>query len=299
MTEKQIAIADITIGKRYRKDFGDLKALAANIEERGLLQAIGVTPDNELRVGHRRLKACKQLGWKKIPARIITNTEDYLDALQAERDENEFRKPYTMSERVNIAESIEALMPKEDPANGCAGSADVRTTSQRGKEASRGRRKLVLAQMPDGFETVREYESAKRVVNLEDKKLTSLMDDGTLSPSQAATLATLPSIDRKRILSLSASAPEEVWAKTKEAKAPKPPAISETVLAFYESVLARPYGIAEQYGSITDMFDSKQWKLKANANRIGEVIDKVEAIARAYTRLAKECRAYAKLHGID
>lgn len=61
------------------------------------------TAANRLVFGERRLRACIQLGWDKIPVRTV-----HLDSiLQGELAENEFRKDFTPSERVAIGEAIE------------------------------------------------------------------------------------------------------------------------------------------------------------------------------------------------
>jgi len=65
------AINSIKIGKRFRKDLGDIDALARSINEVGLLHPIVITPDGELLAGQRRLEACKKLGWEEVPVRII------------------------------------------------------------------------------------------------------------------------------------------------------------------------------------------------------------------------------------
>ena len=61
----------ISVGKRYRKDLGDVKALAESIEDIGLLHPITVDEENRLLAGARRLAACKRLGWKTIPVKVI------------------------------------------------------------------------------------------------------------------------------------------------------------------------------------------------------------------------------------
>src|SRR5262249_62138650 len=65
------AIADIKIGKRHRKDLGDITSLAANMAVLGLLQPIAVRPCGKLISGERRLVAANQLGWKEIPVHIL------------------------------------------------------------------------------------------------------------------------------------------------------------------------------------------------------------------------------------
>jgi ParB-like chromosome segregation protein Spo0J len=57
------AINDIRVGKRHRRDLGDIAGLAQEIAEFGLLQTVVVTSDNKLIAGAPRLEACKALGW--------------------------------------------------------------------------------------------------------------------------------------------------------------------------------------------------------------------------------------------
>ena len=63
-------IDSIVVRERFRKDMGDLEALARSIAEIGLLQPIIITPDGQLVVGERRLRACKLLGWRTIPVHV-------------------------------------------------------------------------------------------------------------------------------------------------------------------------------------------------------------------------------------
>ena len=84
----EIKISDIQISDRFRKDHGDLEELAQSISELGLLQPIGVTPDNRLVFGERRLKAVRDiLGRETIPALVI----DIDSMLHGQYAENEYR----------------------------------------------------------------------------------------------------------------------------------------------------------------------------------------------------------------
>ena len=102
-----IRIEDVVVGERYRKDLGDLAPLKGSITAYGVLQPIGVLPDNTLVFGARRLEACRQLGIPKIPYRIIRGLEDELDLLKAERDENTCRKQMTPTELMVLGKEIE------------------------------------------------------------------------------------------------------------------------------------------------------------------------------------------------
>jgi ParB-like chromosome segregation protein Spo0J len=99
------AIADIRVGKRFRRDLGDLSHMAENIGELGLLQAIGITADNELSFGQRRLEACKLAGLSEVPVRLIDDDKK----LAAQHAENRFRKALTPSEMVELADFLEPL----------------------------------------------------------------------------------------------------------------------------------------------------------------------------------------------
>ena len=66
-----VDIADIKIGKRHRKDMGDIAGLADSIKAIGLLHPIVITPAKKLLAGLRRLEACRLLGWIEIPVTVL------------------------------------------------------------------------------------------------------------------------------------------------------------------------------------------------------------------------------------
>jgi ParB family chromosome partitioning protein len=60
-------INDIIVGdNRFRKDLGEIAALAESITAIGLLHPITVDQHNNLLAGQRRLEACKFLGLTEI-----------------------------------------------------------------------------------------------------------------------------------------------------------------------------------------------------------------------------------------
>ena len=65
------AIDEIIVGKRHRRDLGDVASLAASIGDLGLLHPIVIRPDGLLLAGRRRLEACRSLGWESVPVTII------------------------------------------------------------------------------------------------------------------------------------------------------------------------------------------------------------------------------------
>ena len=99
------AIAAIKVGKRHRKDHGDIAGLAASMNEIGLLHPPVVTPDRKLIAGERRLRAARLLGWKTIPVTVVD-----LDAVvRGEFAENANRKDFTLSEAVAIKRRLEPI----------------------------------------------------------------------------------------------------------------------------------------------------------------------------------------------
>jgi N6-adenosine-specific RNA methylase IME4 len=102
-------IRKIRVGKRHRQNVGDVLSLAASIDRLGLLHPIVVDGNGRLVAGARRLAAVRLLGWRDVPVRIVRTLTDGANALRAERDENNERKPFTPSETVSIARALEPL----------------------------------------------------------------------------------------------------------------------------------------------------------------------------------------------
>ena len=127
-TGATVAIASIKIGHRHRRDLGDISALAANINEVGLLHPVVTRRDGTLIAGERRIAAAKTLGWKTIPATII----DLDDILRGEFAENAHRKNFTLSEAVAIADALEAYERKAAKARQAAAGP----SSGRGRKAT-------------------------------------------------------------------------------------------------------------------------------------------------------------------
>ncbi len=110
---RRAAVWEIRVGDRTRKDMGDIGALAASINRVGLLHSIAVTADLRLVAGARRLEAVKKLGWQSVSITVVQGLDDALGLLLAERDENECRKGFTLSESVAMGETLEEVEKEE------------------------------------------------------------------------------------------------------------------------------------------------------------------------------------------
>jgi|LSQX01.1.fsa_nt_gb DNA modification methylase len=194
---KELKIADIKIGKRHRKEMGDLTSLAESIRRLGLLQPIGVTDDLRLVFGERRLLALRDILKKKtITARILN-----IDSIvSGEYAENEIRKDFTPSERVAIAKAIEKKI----------GNRQGRRTDRRPVEqipqVEPGRKTREVAAEKAGFGNDRTYRQAAKVVKNGTPTLIQAMDDGRVSISAASILTDADPDEQEAIVELDAKA---------------------------------------------------------------------------------------------
>src|SRR5579872_6516277 len=101
-----LALSQIVIDGRHRRDLGDIDSLARSITEVGLLHPVVVTPMGKLIAGARRVEACRQLGWTEIPVTVVA-----IDKIaRGEAAENFERKDFTPSEAVAIKRVLEPEM---------------------------------------------------------------------------------------------------------------------------------------------------------------------------------------------
>jgi ParB-like chromosome segregation protein Spo0J len=218
----KVPIAEINVGQRFRKDLGDLQAFADSLKEVGLLQAIGVAPDEkqgyQLVFGQRRLEAAITLGWTHIECKLVK-----LDSiLDGEYHENEMRKDFTPSERVAIGKALEervgerrggdttgADASKRRNCDVCetkganevtSNSAVEKTTEEVGNsDTPNDQRKDQLAVNAAGFSSKDTYRRAKTVVEQAEPEVVAAMDSGAMSIHAAAETAELPSGRQKVI----------------------------------------------------------------------------------------------------
>ena len=89
---------------RIRTDSGDLTSLQNSIAKVGLLNPVVVDEKFKLVAGWRRLSACRNLKWKEVEVRVVELSRDPLLELEAEVDENLYRKDFTGDEIIRIAQ---------------------------------------------------------------------------------------------------------------------------------------------------------------------------------------------------
>lgn len=175
----EVNIDEIIVQDRIRQNNGWLDSLERSIQQVGILQPIGITPDKHLIFGGRRLQACKNLGLKTIPVRVFDiAADDPITALRMEREENEHRMDLTPSEKVEIAKRIEEAAagrvgrPKKDEEKIPPTLGELKTPKERESAT-------IAAQAVDMKPET--YRKAKAVVDSGDNELIHQMDTGKKS----------------------------------------------------------------------------------------------------------------------
>jgi len=103
-----VAIKDIKVKHRVRKDLGNLDDLKESLKTYGLLNPITINRNYQLIAGERRLTAAKEIGWTNIQANIIDNLSE-IEQLEMEIEENNQRKEFTEEELLEGYKRLERL----------------------------------------------------------------------------------------------------------------------------------------------------------------------------------------------
>lgn len=101
-------VSAIKIGKRFRRDLGNIKTLAASIDEIGLLQPVVVDSENNLIAGLRRIEAWKKSKYANQPIPIYR--VDLKQIIRGEAAENGERKTFTPTEAVAIGRALISIL---------------------------------------------------------------------------------------------------------------------------------------------------------------------------------------------
>lgn len=205
MAIEAVEVSEIMVGERHRKDMGDLQALADSIHQLGLLQPIGITSDRRLVFGERRLRAVRDVLKRDVIACRIVDLPRIVDG---EYHENEVRKDFTPSERVAIANAVKAEIGDRRGApigNDRAkknrnGQLPTSVSRQATEPASLAR---AIAAEKAGFSSDTQFRRAKRVVEKGTDELVKAMDEGDITISRAAKIASLPKAEQSEAIAKS------------------------------------------------------------------------------------------------
>ena len=108
----KVDINKIKVADRIRKEVTKIDELAADIKEKGLINAVTVTPKEadtyQLLAGLRRLKAVQSLGWTEVEINSVT-PKDAEAMLRIEISENEQRENFTYTEKLDYGRQLERI----------------------------------------------------------------------------------------------------------------------------------------------------------------------------------------------
>ncbi len=276
MTE--FPVNKVKVGKRHRKEMGNIDALAASIKDQGLIMPIAIWPDGTLAAGQRRLLAAKKLEWETIPVHVLQDADDLLRRLKVERDENTHRLAFAPSEAVAIGKELENLerpkakgREKEGGRMGGKGSGKLPDPSK-----GQTRDKVAEAVGMSG----RTYEKAKAVVEAAEE------DPESFGPIQEEMDQT-GNVDG-------------AYRKAKEKKNPTPPPRppkhphSEMIVSWLKRVSDQTNIIQVEMGGLAALLsEPKKWDWRDVREFI---LPQLEFVGKTIARYRKEIEAAYATH---
>ena len=171
---KHVKVTDITIGERFREDFGNLEELKESIKEKGIIQPLSITSEYCLLAGGRRLEAAKALGLETVPV-IIRPLVDEADSREIELMENLHRKDFTWAEEARLVRRIDQLYKEKKEGNW----SGRKTAALLGRGVATVARNLQLAEALEYLPELGEFKTADEALTvlkkLEDHVLTEVL----------------------------------------------------------------------------------------------------------------------------
>ena len=197
-----VPIGAIEPGERFRKEFGDLKGLAHDISEKGLITPIAVMEREDgkflLLAGERRLRAMMELNEAEVPVRVFPPGMNELQVRSIELSENLYRKDLEWHEHVSLTKQIHTLEqeihgPKistspDAPGHGIRDTAELLNRSKSGVAEDL---KLASAfeHAPEIFEACKTKKDAQKLLNkLEETTLLSELAARTQQEAPSKTV---------------------------------------------------------------------------------------------------------------
>lgn len=178
-----IDINKVSVGKRIRKDYGDIQSLSDDIKKNGLINPPVVTPDYELIAGERRLEAMKKLEYKQIEVRVMS-VEDHEHQLKMEISENEERKEFTYSEKMDYAQQLERIEAKKSKDRKTSTLKQNKNTDMDHGPQRKGSTRDIVGKA-SGFGSGRTYARAKYIYENADEETIKEVDEGKKSIRKA------------------------------------------------------------------------------------------------------------------
>ena len=174
-------VDEIIVKDRIRKDSGGMMELINDIKANGLINPVTINTDHVLLAGYRRLTACKALGMTDIPVHMVSTKSEEQD-LKVEISENEIRKEFTMTERLDYARRLQRIESIKAEERMKAGKQDPVQNSAQGKT-----RDKVSEQVNMSHDTLRKAQVIAENKDKFDPEEFKDWDDGKLSTNKLYT----------------------------------------------------------------------------------------------------------------
>ena len=142
-----------------------------------------VTPDYELIAGERRLEAMKKLDYKQIEVRVMS-VEDQEHQLKIEISENEERKEFTYSEKMDYAKQLERIEAKKAKDRQTSKLKQHKNTVTGQGPERKGEARDIVGKA-SGFGSGRTYARAKYIYENADDETIKEVDEGKKSIRKA------------------------------------------------------------------------------------------------------------------
>lgn len=195
MDIRPVPIDKIRCTDRIRTEEGDIEELSKNIGEFGLINPITVMEQEKggyvLIAGYRRMKACAALGFDAIMATVLTAVAAE-ERLRMEISENVERKNFTVSEQIEYANKLRAVVQEEAVKRKSIHARDGYLKTENAKDmddrpcpedAYRGTTRDYIAKAV-GFSSGRQYERLN-YVSKKNPELMKKIDSGEMTITAA------------------------------------------------------------------------------------------------------------------
>lgn len=127
----ELALQEISLGERQRKDYGDIQALADSIKKHGQMQNLLITADKRLIAGGRRFAAIALAGKPTAFCKVHEGPTDDLLLQELELEENIQRKDLSWQEREAAIAKMHDIKMKSNPDWNVDKTADLLGVSRR------------------------------------------------------------------------------------------------------------------------------------------------------------------------
>lgn len=212
-----VELTDIEVGERFRKDLGDIEALANSISKEGLIHPIAVVVNNDeksdqryrLIAGGRRFQALEFIkireGITTVSCRLYEKALSELELRTLEFAENLYRKDLSWQEECRLKERILALQQqihgvRTSTAQGAPGYSLTDLVKMTGRSKGSLSEDISLAKMMDSTPEVnwaqfKTKDDAKKALKIAKKRVVQASD----AKEARAAMGTGDSLKKKLI----------------------------------------------------------------------------------------------------